>query len=125
MSLVRGVDTKPEMLVRRLVHRMGYRYRLHVRLLPGQPDMVFPSRGKIIFVHGCFWHRHPKATCKMARMPKSRLDFWRPKLEQNRQRDLRVQGKLRRLGWRILVIWECGVGSPHLADRIKRFLEAD
>ena len=78
MSRVRSKDTKPEMIVRSLVHRMGYRYRLHDRSLPGNPDLVFPSRCKIIFVHGCFWHRHGKR-CEFTRWPKSRLDFWRPK----------------------------------------------
>ena len=104
---------------------MGYRYRLHVGKLPGKPDMVFPFRGKIIFVHGCFWHRHRSPTCKLARMPKSRLEFWEPKLEQNRQRDLEAQKRLKRDGWRILVIWECEIKMPALADRIVRFLEAD
>jgi DNA mismatch endonuclease (patch repair protein) len=76
------------MAIRRLIHSLGYRYRLHVGNLPGKPDIVLRSRGKIIFVHGCFWHRHSKKGCKLARMPKSRLEFWQPKLEQNRQRDL-------------------------------------
>jgi DNA mismatch endonuclease, patch repair protein len=125
MSLVRGTDTKPEMAIRRLVHGMGYRYRLHVGGLPGKPDIVFPSRSKIILVHGCFWHRHPKATCKLARMPKSRLEFWQPKLQQNRQRDLEAQQKLKRDGWRVLVIWECEIKTANIADRIGRFLEAD
>ncbi|MEP6533820.1 MAG: DNA mismatch endonuclease Vsr [Bryobacteraceae bacterium] len=124
MSQVRGADTKPEMVIRRLIHRMGYRYRLHVCELPGKPDMVFPSRCKIIFVHGCFWHRHSKKGCKLARMPKSRLDFWQPKLEENRQRDLKAQKWLKRDGWRILVIWECDIKRAGLADRIGRFLEA-
>lgn len=123
MSMVRGLDTRPEMLIRRLIHRMGYRYRLHVSKLPGKPDIVFASRGKIIFVHGCFWHRHPKLSCKLARMPKSRLDFWQPKLEQNRQRDLVTQKQLKRDGWRVLVIWECEINRGNLADRISRFLE--
>jgi len=87
MALVRAKDTKPELLVRRLVHGMGYRYRLHRRDLPGKPDLVFPSRGKVIFVHGCFWHRH--ARCALARLPKSRGDFWLPKLTANAQCDSR------------------------------------
>jgi DNA mismatch endonuclease (patch repair protein) len=125
MSLVRGTDTKPEMFVRRMVHRMGYRYRLHVAGLPGKPDLVFPKRGKIIFVHGCFWHRHPRASCKLARMPKSRLEFWAPKLEGNRSRDIQAQRALRRAGWRVLVIWECVIKSAGLADTIREFLEAN
>ena len=96
MSRVRSKDTKPEMLVRSLVHRMGYRYQLHARDLPGKPDMVFPSRGKIIFVHGCFWHRH--GTCKNTRWPKSKLDFWKPKLEANHSRDQTVRRSLRGMG---------------------------
>src|SRR5271154_74604 len=83
MSLIRSSNTKPEMLVRRLVHSLGYRYRLHVRSLPGSPDLVFASRRKVIFVHGCFWHRHGDSLCKLARLPKSRLDFWGGEMENN------------------------------------------
>src|SRR5687768_17294491 len=89
MSRIGAKDTKPEMAVRRLVHSLGYRYRLHRRSLPGNPDLVFPARRKAIFVHGCFWHRHPDSSCKLARLPKSRGDFWIPKLEANAERDLR------------------------------------
>jgi DNA mismatch endonuclease (patch repair protein) len=99
MSLIRNRDTKPELLVRRLVHGSGYRYRLHRTDLPGKPDLVFPGRKKVIFVHGCFWHRHPK--CSLARLPKSRLSFWLPKLTENRRRDLKNLRSLRRL-WRKL-----------------------
>jgi DNA mismatch endonuclease, patch repair protein len=105
MSLVRSKDTAVELSVRRAVHSMGYRYRLHVRALPGQPDLVFPRRRLALFVHGCFWHRHPG--CPLARLPKSKLDFWEPKLEGNRTRDLRVQEELRELGWGHAVVWEC------------------
>ena len=87
MSLIRNRDTKPELLVRRLIHGCGFRYRLHRADLPGKPDLVFPSRKKVIFVHGCFWHRHP--ACGLARLPKSRLSFWVPKLKGNRRRDLK------------------------------------
>jgi DNA mismatch endonuclease (patch repair protein) len=83
MSLIRGGDTTPEWIVRRIVHSMGFRYRLHVKTLPGKPDLVFPRLRKVIFVHGCFWHRHKKQSCKLARLPKSRLEFWKPKLERN------------------------------------------
>lgn len=122
MSRVRGKDTKPELRVRSLVHRMGYRYRLHDKKLPGHPDMVFRSRKKAIFVHGCFWHRHPG--CKLTRLPKSRLDFWKPKLEGNRERDIRNQEKLSLLGWDYLVIWECEMKDlEELRGRIKSFLE--
>jgi DNA mismatch endonuclease, patch repair protein len=105
MSRVRGRGTAPEMLVRRIVHALGYRYRLHRRDLPGCPDLVFGKRKKIIFVHGCFWHRHDDSACKLARLPKSRLDFWLPKLEANRQRDERNQARLVAIGWKSLIIW--------------------
>lgn len=122
MSRVRGTDTKPELAVRRLVHSMGYRYRLHSRKLPGIPDMVFPRRRKIIFVHGCYWHRHEG--CRNCRLPKTRLDFWVPKLEGNRRRDIENQQKLRELGWDVLVIWECEIKDRQaLTDRLKNFLE--
>ena len=107
MGRIRARDSKPEMLVRRLIHSMGFRYRLHDRRLPGVPDVVFRTRRKAIFVHGCFWHRHPDPDCKLARMPKSRLDFWGPKLQGNRDRDLRQQAELQALGWDFLVVWEC------------------
>ena len=123
MSRVRGRDTKPEMLVRRLTHGMGYRYRLHRRGLPGSPDLVFPSRMKVIFVHGCFWHRHLDPECKLARLPKSKLDFWGPKLETNRERDERNLVLLAELGWDVLVIWECQTNNrEELQARIREFL---
>lgn len=125
MALVRGKDTKPEMKVRQLVHRLGYRYRLHRRDLPGSPDLVFPGRRKVIFVHGCFWHRHPDPACKLARMPKSRIEFWGPKLTANAERDVRNQAALEAMGWKVLILWECGLESEHdLADRIVGFLES-
>lgn len=121
MALVRSKNTKPEMVVRKLVHSMGYRYRLHVPTLPGKPDMVFPSKKAVIFVHGCFWHRH--SGCKLARLPKSRLDFWFPKLNANQERDTRQARVLRRLGWRVMTVWECQVvKSEILQRRITRFL---
>lgn len=122
MSRVRNKDTKPEMRVRRLIHSMGYRYRLHYGKLPGRPDMVFPERKKVIFVHGCFWHRHEG--CPRCRLPKSRLDFWVPKLEKNRSRDIEKQARLRELGWDVLVIWECEVEeAAGVPGRIMSFLE--
>ncbi|MEX1026702.1 MAG: very short patch repair endonuclease [Candidatus Paceibacterota bacterium] len=120
MGRVRSKDTKPEMTVRRLVHSLGYRYRLHSADLPGKPDLVFPSRKCVIFVHGCFWHRH--AGCPRCRLPKSRVDFWKPKLEANKQRDIMNKRRLTRLGWRYLVIWECQIKDDDLADRIIGFL---
>ena len=103
MARIRSRNTGPELAVRRLVYSLGFRYRLHGTGLPGKPDLVFASRRKVIFVHGCFWHQHPGC----GRQPKSRLEFWTEKLFQNRERDLRNQRKLRSLGWRILIVWEC------------------
>lgn len=124
MGRVRAKDTKPEMLVRRLIHGMGYRYRLHDNDLPGCPDIVFRSRKSAIFVHGCFWHRHQG--CKLSRLPKSRLDFWIPKLEGNRRRDLRNQAALEAMGWRLLVIWECETRDRDaLRRRIGAFLSGE
>lgn len=123
MSRVRGRDTKPEMLVRRAVHGMGYRYRLHRRELPGAPDLVFPSRKKVILVHGCFWHQHPDPTCALARLPKSKLDFWGPKLETNRERDKRNLDLIAELGWDVLEIWECHTKNREkMQARIREFL---
>lgn len=123
MSLVRHRDTKPEMLVRRIVHHLGYRYRLHDKRLPGSPDLVFRGRRKAIFVHGCFWHRHPDPDCKLTRLPKSRLDFWVPKLEGNRRRDLRFQSELEAMGWRFLVVWECELRHmEQLENKLLTFL---
>ncbi len=123
MALVRGKDTKPELVVRGLVHGMGYRYRLHSASLPGKPDLVFASRKKVIFVHGCFWHRHPSSSCKLARMPKSRLEFWLPKLEGNRLRDERNKRELWKQGWKVLSIWECQIANlASLSNRIRSFL---
>lgn len=124
MGRIRGRDTKPEMKVRRLVHGMGYRYRLHRKDLPGRPDLVFPRRRKAVLVHGCFWHRHPDPACKLARLPKSRLDFWAPKLEANQTRDRRNLELLAAAGWSVLVVWECQLRDEEaLADRLCDFLE--
>ena len=122
MAMVRGKDTRPEMIVRRLVHGLGYRYRLHSRTLPGHPDLVFASRGKVIFVHGCFWHRHRKG-CPLTRMPKSRLEFWRPKIEENQRRDRRTRKALTEQGWDYLIIWECQVTDARkLTRRVREYL---
>ncbi|WP_082125091.1 very short patch repair endonuclease [Aurantiacibacter luteus] len=126
MGRIRQKDTKPEMIVRRLVHGMGYRYRLHDRRLPGSPDLVFRSRQKVIFVHGCFWHQHPDPSCKLVRMPKSRQDFWGPKLEGNRKRDERSSAMLDREGWRQMVVWECECRhEEQLRNTLRDFLEND
>lgn len=124
MALVRGTDTGPELTVRRAVHSMGFRYRLHVKTLPGKPDLVFPRLRKVIFVHGCFWHRHRKVTCKLARLPKSRLDFWESKLEGNRSRDMANNRSLRKAGWSVLEVWECEMQNlGALERRLRYFLE--
>ena len=124
MRANRGKDTKPEMIVRRLLHGMGYRYRLHRKDLPGRPDIVFASRRKVIFVHGCFWHRHADPSCKIARMPKSRLDFWGPKFAANQARDERDVAALEKMGWNVLVVWECGLRDVDgLRETVTRFLE--
>jgi len=123
MALIRSKGTGPEMIVRRLVHGLGFRYRLHSSSVPGKPDLVFACRRKVLFVHGCFWHRHPDESCKLARMPKSRLEFWEPKLERNRLRDEQVQIRLGEQEWKSLTIWECQLNDlASLADRIRSFL---
>src|SRR5919109_4870578 len=107
MSRIRSKDTKPEMLIRRMLHALGYRYSLHRRDLPGAPDLVFPSRKKVILVHGCFWHQH--TGCIDGRLPKSREGYWLPKLLRNVKRDRRNIGRLRRGGWKVIKVWECEV----------------
>jgi DNA mismatch endonuclease (patch repair protein) len=104
MARIRGKDTKPELVVRRLLHRMGVRFRLHRKDLPGKPDVVLPGRKKIIFIHGCYWHGH---YCSAGRLPKSRIEFWLPKIAGNCLRDARNVKALRRNGWSVLVLWEC------------------
>lgn len=121
MALVRGKDTKPELAVRRMIWRMGFRYRLHAKDLPSKPDIVFRQRKKVIFVHGCFWHRH--GDCPLTRLPKSRTAFWKKKLNANADRDSKNIGLLTRLGYRVLVVWECQLRRPQrVAGRLKRFL---
>jgi DNA mismatch endonuclease (patch repair protein) len=121
MAAVKGKDTKPEMLVRKLVWRLGARYRLHARRLPGCPDLVFASQRKVIFVHGCFWHRH---SCQDGRsMPASHVNYWRQKFGRNRARDAKCRRKLARMGWRVLTVWECQTRSrPRLESRLRKFL---
>ncbi len=105
MSRIKSKGTKPEVLVRRLLHGLGYRYRLHRAGLPGRPDMVFPSRRKVVFVHGCFWHYHPE--CDQARIPDTNRDYWLPKLTRTRARDARNSLALREKGWDVMTVWEC------------------
>lgn len=120
MSQIRSKNTKPELAVRSLAHRMGYRFRLHSRKLPGTPDLVFASRRKVIFVHGCFWHGH---SCLKGRKPQTREDFWREKMDGNRRRDQRNRRALKALGWSSLVVWECEVKrTDSLRKKISRFL---
>jgi DNA mismatch endonuclease (patch repair protein) len=103
---------------------MGYRYRLHYKKVPGRPDLAFPGRRKAIFVHGCFWHRHPAPACPLARLPKSRLDFWLPKLEGNRARDLRKERELKERGWDVHVVWECQLRDEEsLSGDLRLFLD--
>ena len=124
MSLVRAKDTAPELVVRRVVYALGYRYRLHAGDLPGKPDLVFRTRKKAIFIHGCFWHRHEQ--CGLARLPKSKLEFWLPKLNGNKERDEVNQAKLSDMGWRYLIVWECElVDTQSLRERIICFLSED
>lgn len=122
MRAIRSKDMLPELTVRRLAHKFGYRYRLHRKDLPGKPDLVFASRKKVIFVHGCFWHLH---NCKGAHIPKSNLDYWLPKLTRNQARDVNNLKQLSAKGWQSLVIWECETRDVHdLKKRLKGFLGA-
>lgn len=122
MRAVRGKHTQPELIVRRSLHRVGYRYRLHVRDLPGRPDLVFPGRRKVIEVRGCFWHRHPDPACRNAVLPRTRQEWWQAKLSANVARDRRNEEALQVLGWETMIVWECEVGRDDLLDRIKAFL---
>lgn len=125
MRRIRSKGMKPELDVRRLVHGLGYRYRLHVESLPGKPDLVFPQRRKAILVHGCFWHQHPSGSCKIVRKPKSNKTYWAKKLKDNMTRDARHMTLLRKAGWRVLVIWECQTTNlDALARRVTTFLES-
>ncbi len=120
MSLVRQKNTKPEMLVRSLLFKLGYRYRLHRRDLPGCPDLVFPGLRKTVFVHGCFWHGHK---CPLGRIPKTRVKFWTAKIYGNRDRDQKNLRRLRSLNWHCLVIWECQLKErDRLQKRLTSFL---
>lgn len=121
MQTVGTKNTGPEMSVRRLLHSLGYRYRLHRKELPGSPDIVFSSRRKAIFVHGCFWHAHG---CTKGKAPKSRLDYWAPKLDANKTRDAANVAKLNDMGWKVLTLWECELSDSLLPSRLTSFLES-
>jgi DNA mismatch endonuclease (patch repair protein) len=119
MGRISGKNTKPELAVRKVAHRLGYRFRLHRRDLAGSPDLVFPRRRKVVFVHGCYWHRHPD--CRHAYSPKSNVDFWSDKFEANKARDAAALTKLKDAGWDPLVIWECESAD---AERVATLLSA-
>lgn len=124
MSKVRGKNTKPEMIVRRALHAMGVRYRLHAKELPGRPDIVMRPRKSAIFVHGCFWHSHPG--CRRCRIPSTNSDFWSAKLERNKTRDQAAVQALAEMGWRVLVLWECQTkAGPDLDSRLAEFVSAE
>jgi DNA mismatch endonuclease (patch repair protein) len=121
MSRVKGRDTKPEILVRSFVHRMGFRFRIHRRDLPGNPDIVLSRHGKAIFVHGCFWHGHKQ--CRRSKRPTTNKSFWNKKLDANIERDERFRKKLRRMGWKVLVVWQCETRKPEkLLGKLERFM---
>jgi DNA mismatch endonuclease, patch repair protein len=123
MRRIKSKGMKPEMVVRRLVHSMGYRYRLHSAKLPGKPDLIFPSRKKIIDVRGCFWHQH--SGCIDSHIPKSNVPYWAPKLERNKSRDKRNARSWHKMGWKYLTVWECDVSRmPALAGRLRAFLDS-
>jgi DNA mismatch endonuclease, patch repair protein len=116
MSRIRGKDTRPELALRKVLHGLRLRYRLHGKGLPGKPDLVFPRYKAVVFVHGCFWHRHPG--CSIATTPKSNTAFWLEKFEKNVARDARVTAQLEGQGWRVLVAWECELSTPAKAARV-------
>jgi DNA mismatch endonuclease (patch repair protein) len=122
MRSIRKIDTAPEIAVRRVIHGMGLRYRLHVAELPGTPDIVLPRLRKIVFVHGCFWHQH--TGCRLARLPRSRPEYWIPKFARNQERDESTEKALAARGWRVLVVWECQIGdAEQLRRRLSSFLQ--
>lgn len=122
MAAIHSGDTKPEMTVRRMVFAMGYRYRLHCSELPGKPDLVFPSKKKVIFVHGCFWHCHNR--CNRSNIPKTHSAYWRAKLDGNVQRDKRNHRRLKEMGWKVFTVWECQLKDPErLVGRVNAFLQ--
>ena len=125
MALIRSRDTGPELQVQEILSRLRYRiFVTHDVTLPGNPDFVFPRQKKIVFVHGCFWHRHQSLKCKLARIPKSKIGFWLRKLEANRLRDLRTQQRLRRDGWSVCTIWECHLAHPRrVQSKLCKFLQ--
>lgn len=121
MSRIRRADTKPELIVRSLLHAMGYRFRVQMKGVPGRPDIAFPRRRKIVQIHGCFWHAHEG--CATFRMPKSRTEFWEEKFARNKERDARLEQAARAAGWDVLTLWECELkDEPLLIDKLVDFL---
>ncbi len=124
MSRVKGHDTKPEMLVRSFIHRMGFRFRIHRRDLPGKPDIVLPRHRKVIFVNGCFWHGHKN--CLRSKRPSTNQSFWNKKLDRNLERDKRYCQELRQMGWTVLVVWECEMKKPKkFLRKLERLLHGE
>lgn len=123
MRRIKSKDTSPELLVRKITHKLGYRYRLHREDLPGKPDLTFPAKKKVIFVHGCFWHQHKSKNCKITHVPRTNTGYWIPKLKRNVARDKKHQEQLREKGWRYLIIWECETKAiESLKNKIDQFL---
>ena len=116
MSAIKSKNTKPEIAVRKLLHSMGYRFRLHRKDLPGSPDIVLPKYKTVIFVHGCFWHRHEN--CKYASIPKTRKEFWESKFKANVKRDKEIQEKIKNIGWQYVVVWECEIKNEKIKDKL-------
>lgn len=117
MAAVKGKNTKPEIVVRKLLHKLGYRFRLHRKDLPGRPDIVLPKYKTVIFIHGCFWHRHPN--CKYASTPSTNTEFWEKKLEENVRRDREDVDKLDKLGWRVITIWSCELKNRDIYNKLR------
>ncbi|HZS55508.1 MAG TPA: very short patch repair endonuclease [Bryobacteraceae bacterium] len=125
MRRIKSENMKPEVIVRQVVHRLGHRFRLHRKDLPGTPDLVFGPKRKVIFVHGCFWHGHESKSCLDGRIPKSNLDYWGPKLARNKQRDAECSASLRAEGWDVLTVWECEIKDTRtLESKITSFLSS-
>ena len=121
MARIRQKDTAPELIVRRLLHAAGLRYRLHVQNLPGRPDLVFPKYRVVVFVHGCYWHGH---SCRAGRTSTTNVEYWGPKIAENRARDVRKAAELETLAWRVLTVWECEIKGPDTPQRVARIAEA-